>query len=134
MRIPIALDRSKSSRYILPNFTVAEFLCKCGECEGYMDVEALACIHAARRILNRPVHLTSAYRCPEYNASIGGAPASFHKRGMALDIPWIDDVSNKILYDTLIVVGFTGFGFYNSFIHADVGPKRTWGDSGILHS
>ena len=33
-----------------------------------------------------PIYVNSGYRCPELNKLVGGAPGSYHQRGMAADI------------------------------------------------
>ena len=33
-----------------------------------------------------PIYVNSGYRCPELNKLVGGAPGSYHLRGMAADI------------------------------------------------
>ena len=33
-----------------------------------------------------PIYINSGYRCPELNKKVGGAPNSYHLRGMAADI------------------------------------------------
>lgn len=39
-----------------------------------------------RDIVGRPVRVTSAYRSPEVNRAIGGAPSSQHESGLAADL------------------------------------------------
>lgn len=39
-----------------------------------------------RQHRGRPVMLNSAYRCPQLNAAVGGAPHSWHLKGCAVDI------------------------------------------------
>lgn len=80
-----------------PHFHANEFRCKCksrgldrddtwchGEVWAHRDlVERL---EALRARLGRPIVITSGCRCPRYNAHIGGARMSQHKRGTAADI------------------------------------------------
>ena len=46
--------------------------------------------------LGRPITLNSAYRTPEYNASVGGAKQSMHTQRKAIDIQW--GTSSCLLY------------------------------------
>jgi len=76
--------------------------------------------------------ITSAYRSPEYNQSVGGATSSQHMLGNACDIiqqGWsTSDRANFI--NVCYTAGIRGFGVYNSFTHVDIGGKRAWGNSG----
>lgn len=38
-----------------------------------------------RRLLGHPLEISSAYRCPELNAAVGGVPHSQHALGLAAD-------------------------------------------------
>jgi len=66
-----------------------------------------------RVIVNQPIHVDSAYRCPELNAAVGGEHNSQHLPGQAADliVPGIDvltfnqiirNPANKIPFDQLI--------------------------------
>ena len=39
-----------------------------------------------RGIIEKPVYITSGYRCPEYNHKVGGVVNSYHLIGLAVDI------------------------------------------------
>jgi uncharacterized protein YcbK (DUF882 family) len=87
---------------------------------------ALDALQSARTALRRPVAVLSAYRSPIHNARVGGAPRSRHLFGDAFDIRRSGH-NDRLLYDALVEAGFTGFGFYQTFIHADLGRPRQWG-------
>lgn len=83
----------------------------------------------ARRVakaLGRPLQITSAYRCPPYNRRVGGARRSNHMQGIALDILWPGGGQEPFIA-ACSRVGFTGMSSYSSFLHVDIGRKRTWG-------
>jgi uncharacterized protein YcbK (DUF882 family) len=61
-----------------------------------------------------------------HNKDVGGKQLSQHRLGRAFDIS-IEGKSKEFILQKAQEVGFTGFGFYNSFLHVDTGRKRTWG-------
>jgi len=80
-----------------------------------------------RKILERPVYITSGYRCPKYNQKVGGVVNSYHLIGLAADIK-VKDISLIDLLEICEEIGFGGIGFYEkkNFLHLDVRPtKRT---------
>lgn len=81
-------------------------------------------LQAARDQIGRSFHILSAHRCSLHNARVGGAPMSQHLR-LAVDIA-LHGHDSSALHAALREAGFTGFGFYTTFIHADMGPKRQW--------
>lgn len=78
--------------------------------------------------------ITSGFRHPIYNqylrnTGVGAAVNSLHMQGKALDC-----VQGRGRYRGAFVSlakahGFKGIGFYNTFVHIDLGSERTWGDS-----
>jgi len=46
----------------------------------------LAKLVELRNTLERPVYITSGYRCPKYNQKVGGVVSSYHCIGLAADI------------------------------------------------
>lgn len=108
-----------------PNFTQAEVMCPaCGDMK--VKDEAMYALQALRSLLGKPLTINSGYRSPAYNRLIGGAPRSKHVEGTAFDIS-LRNHDKYELYAAAKDVGFKGFGFYNSFLHVDLGPARTWG-------
>lgn len=45
-----------------------------------------ATLEAIRALQDRPIVVTSGYRCPELNRAVGGASNSAHMQGLAADI------------------------------------------------
>jgi hypothetical protein len=43
-------------------------------------------LEEVRRVLGVPIHISSGYRCPNLNKLVGGAKASAHMDGWAVDI------------------------------------------------
>jgi len=105
------------------NFLPAEVACPCCG-ELYLDRISMDRIQKARDLVGRPLIINSAHRCPIHNARVGGAPLSQHKL-IAFDVSLIG-YDRKYLFSVLKQAGFTSFGLYRTFIHADVRPGRLW--------
>lgn len=81
-------------------------------------------LEAVRVIVGRPVQVLSGHRCAIHNALIGGAPFSQHLK-LAADISLIGH-NRSVLLSAARSAGFTGFGFYRTFLHIDMGRPRSW--------
>ena len=108
------------------NFTRAEFQCRCGEsgCKSFMATTFLDRLQALRNLHGEPIIVRSGYRCPWHNATMGGAPLSYHVLGMAADVfaGFPIEVGSEQLAAFLANAwgcGFRGFGFYPGWIHLD---------------
>lgn len=113
------------------NFKLSEFQCPDGSESVKLEMRGVTMLQALREALGVPVTIASGYRTDAYNARIGGAPDSYHKRGMAWDV--------KTRLHPLDVakaaerVGFMGIGIYTHngqrFVHLDIrASKRYWKD------
>lgn len=106
------------------NFTFQELECRDGT--GLLLVPgALDALQGFRDHLNRPIIVNSAYRSIGYNKSVGGAPNSYHLSGIAFDIA-VAAIPPVELAKIASAFGFGGIGIYSTFIHVDVGPRRSW--------
>lgn len=106
-----------------PNFSAQEMACRhCGE--YYYEPLAFDHIQMLRTILGKPIHLNCAHRCGIHNAQVGGEPMSQHKQ-IAFDVSTNGQDRGQLLR-TALTVGFTGTGFYDVFLHLDLGRKRQW--------
>lgn len=110
-----------------PHFMPNEIASK-GDQSLLVDEQALDRLEELRLVLGRPLVVLSAYRDPLHNARVGGAPLSQHKFGRAFDLKLTMD--RDLLQRTARSVGFTGIGLYNTFVHVDIGPARTWDNRG----
>ena len=111
---------------IAPYFNLSEFACSC--CNLVMlHPKLLAKLVELRNTLERPVYVTSGYRCFEYNQKVGGVVNSYHCIGLAADIK-VKDINLITLLEICENIDFAGIGFYEkkNFLHLDVRPtKRT---------
>lgn len=73
----------------------------------------------------KKLHITSAYRSPEYNALIKYSDFDSHIIGCAVDITANEELINKIeTYATSI--GFGGIGKGKNIIHLDLNARSKW--------
>jgi uncharacterized protein YcbK (DUF882 family) len=115
------------------NFKLSEFVCHDKSGKVLYNPELITKLQLLRDMVKKSVIVVSAYRTPEYNALVGGAPKSQHLVGNAADIK----VSGMTPLQIALLAekcGFTGIGIYmhdgNSFTHVDVRPNKSyWKDA-----
>jgi hypothetical protein len=97
-----------------------------------VDLDVRALLMRVQSRFGKPLVINSGYRSANYNAQLRppGAKNSFHISGLALDVTWrgFSNSTAKEFIKIAIEEGFSGIGGYKSFIHIDVGPKRSWGN------
>ncbi len=90
-----------------------------------MSPRVVLALDALRGLLGRSIVINSAMRTPDWNRQQGGAPASAHLTGEAVDIGtarWTPEQRRDLmLYARKL--GFNGIGVANAFIHLDVKPR-----------
>lgn len=119
-----------------PNFSPDEFVCACG-CGGDVCDELKQRVQLTRDILSdacgcdRPLYVTSGFRCPPENERQGGVPDSLHMEGLAADVytPGMTrDMVNRIV-DAGHSAGLTCGTYYLShFVHLQLGGHDFNGD------
>lgn len=94
-----------------------------------VDYHTMDCLMALRYRYG-PIAINSYYRSPEHNREVGGAEASYHLLGKAVDTPTLNgSLEGRMkLCHLATLSGFKGFGLYGSFTHIDTGPMRFWTD------
>ena len=115
------------------HFSRRELDCHCG-CDAPPGAEKnLTKLAASLELLRdalgaTPLHVNSGYRCPKYNASIGGAKASQHMEGKAADLSGRLVTPGEIakMAESVPVFAKGGVGRYATFCHVDIrsGPAR----------
>ena len=99
------------------NFTEKELACNhCGEnkCQDGM----VFLLQKLRDDVDFPIKISSGYRCPAWNKSVGGHPNSSHMEGLAIDISCSGERA-------LIIISQNK----NSFVHLDLKKtptRRIW--------
>jgi hypothetical protein len=119
-----------SSALLTPHFHESEFFCKSVDFKRDYHLLNRSLIMAAeivREFVDAPVLIASSFRTSDGNKACGGAPDSFHLRGMALDLRCPSKQSlisenlfrRGFLYHSLRSAGINGFGISERFLHID---------------
>ena len=116
-------------------FAVSDLKCPCGKCILTPTISVqLQKLADKLNLVQRDVRIgleekgiafeglrcNSAYRCPEHNAAIGGAPGSQHMFGTAADIFCGDDTTRYELLDAAFVWNFTFIEICQMHVHMDL--------------
>ena len=107
---------------IAENFNLREFICTHPEHDHVIVYpELVEKLQKLRNLLDNPIYINSAYRCPERNKQVGGAENSQHKKGKAVDFILDNHLYNvNEIAEMATEIGFNGIGLYNNFIHVDI--------------
>lgn len=73
------------------------------------------------RVAFGPILISSGFRCPAYNAKVGGVLFSQHLAGLAADIACTSDADRFTLVLALLDNGFKRIGIASRSVHADIG-------------
>lgn len=100
-------------------------ICNCAGEEIDMDIHLINDLEMVRAHFQKPVIITSGYRCLIYNRYIGSSDDSQHPKKTASDIQ-VPGVDPSEVYDFLMYhIG--GLGRYPTFTHLDErGTKARW--------
>lgn len=99
-------------------FVTEELMCKCGCGRSYTDNRALDMLNELRRRYNKPIILTSAYRCENHPEERKKAKPGTHYEGIAFDIKTTPQTQVELLC-LAKEIGFKGFGIAKTFLHID---------------
>ena len=116
-------------------FTPDELKCKCGKCDSTgeeMDHYFMSAIELIRERCGFPFIVTSAYRCPEYNAQISNGIYGAHTLGKAMDILVRGRDAFEVLYQAYNLSGrMTGIGIKQKGTHRFIHLDNVTGDEKI---
>lgn len=117
-----------------PNFTPWEFRCRDRENKSFkgpyaeqikVDLRLVERLQKARKLIGKPITITSAYRTPSYNDHIVGAKSSRHILGHAADVS-VKDIAGEVLAHFMYMSGFRRVGLAQTWCHVDVGPGEAY--------
>lgn len=115
------------------NFSVKEFACKDGSDTIKIDLDLIPLIQRFRNYVETGVYFNSAYRTPSYNKKVGGATNSYHVKGQALDIPFLNSykylTSREKMCAFFNTLGVKGIIIYPTFIHVDTRTSKYHADN-----
>jgi zinc D-Ala-D-Ala carboxypeptidase len=103
------------------DFTAAELQCRCG-CGALPKPELIRRLQEFRDHWGKPLVITSAARCQNYNSKQGFTPGSRHVKGEAVDILCRDPVTRYGLMSLAFRLGFGGVAAASNFVHLDIRP------------
>lgn len=110
------------------HFKLEEFTCKCGCGTNKMKHYVIDYLDDARDGAGVPFIITSGYRCPTYDKSLGGK--GNHPDGTAVDIHCDNSKDRWLIIDNLRRCHFKRIGVSKTFIHADMNEshpqERLW--------
>lgn len=122
----MSISRSDRGRSLSKNFVAGEFACKCGSCEKTLVDELLVQrLQQLRDWFDKPVSITSGYRCSSHNEASGGTGRSLHMEGKAADIV-IKDVAPLQVARAAEEMGVLGIGLYDDFVHIDTRTHKSF--------
>lgn len=110
-------------------FQRSEFICSCGCGRADMEFEFLKKLDVLRHTMGFPIHVTSGYRCPDYNEQVSSTGRTGpHTSGKAADLALSYSGARKAL--TTISELFDGVGLNQKgesrFVHVDTLEPRIW--------
>lgn len=111
-----------------PYFSRSEFACKCGCGGNTVDARLLELLTTFRGYFDKPIIITSGYRCENWNRKQNGSPKSQHLVGKAADF-YVKGEDIEVVYSIVndAMADWGGVGLYDSWIHLDVRPtKARW--------
>lgn len=119
---------SGDSIELSPHFNSSEFACQCGKNHDYMIdsklIDLLEMIH--NHFDCRAIIITSGFRCPDHDISVGGTGKGMHTKGMAADFKCLDQdrnpISSKLICCYMQDIGFGGIANITdsySLVHGD---------------
>jgi uncharacterized protein YcbK (DUF882 family) len=109
---------------VSPHFKAKEFQSKDKSKYLLIASELIETLETIREHFNAPITINSGYRTPNWNAKVGGAPNSYHCKGMAADIVVKGHGSQEVAKYADSIMKQGGVIRYTNFTHIDVREER----------
>lgn len=122
----INLISKGESKQLSEHFNQDELDCKCRYIRCHFTLfskEVLALLEKSRVVLdNKPLTVSSAFRCQKHNLKVRGVQESLHTTGLAVDIVKPKHVTFNEFIDCLLSVGWRKIIPYKdeNFCHCEV--------------
>jgi uncharacterized protein YcbK (DUF882 family) len=111
------------SQHNIKFFSPYEFVCPCcGHVK--IDTDLIFKLEEIRKSLQRPIVITSAYRCERHNKEVGGKPDSAHLKGLAVDIKVDNSRERFEIVTEALRKGFVRIGVAKTFVHIDLDKSK----------
>ena len=119
------------------HFTTAEHACNgCndGDCGKFQKLhpKLYPLLEELRAVVERPLPISSGYRCESHNERVGGSKNSQHLHGCAVDIRLPNrNIVHEVALEA-VLCDFKGFGLYDTWLHLDLRESDTialWGSA-----
>ena len=124
--------KKESRQQLSKNFISIEFDCKGVGCcsQTLIDEKLVEYLQKIRDHFNKPITITSAYRCATHNSRVGGATGSYHTKGQAADFV-VEGVTSAEVARYAESIGIKGFGLYETtkdgfFVHIDTRTYKSF--------
>jgi len=111
---------------ISKDFWLDEYQCKGKDCCNNLvkiESELVILVQKLRKEINKPLTVTSGYRCPVHNKDVGGETHSYHLAGMAADVT----VSRFDVRELARLAFSVGFGTVIAYPRGVFVPVSVWG-------
>lgn len=111
-----------------PHFSSSELRCPDGCGQFVISPFLVDLLERAREELDRPIVITSGFRCVKHNTEVGGKPNSAHLTGEAADIACYSDATRWELLNIFFALGVKRIEVGPTWLHVDVaGPPKPQG-------
>lgn len=106
------------------HFNRIEFTCKDGCGKADMSPKLIEILEGIRNMYDKPMTITSGFRCFKHNEAEGGKSDSAHTAGLAVDIAVHDSVERYNLIMFAMQQGIQRIGIAKTFIHIDIDETK----------